>query len=288
MKDWNELKQQYEQIPVPAEARERIKMGIAQAEQEQKTEKKSAPSLIWIKRTGATAAASLVLITALANISPQTAQAMENIPVIGAIAQIVTFRTYEHHTENTEALIEVPQIQGNAESPSANAEIQAYADQLIATYEQELQASQEAGSYALHSVYDVVFENSRYLCIRIRTTMTIASRTEFVKIFTINKNSGETVSLKALLGNDSAKLEAISENIKDQMRQQMAQDDSLIYFLDSDHPQEDFQELTGEESYYFNSQGQLVIAFDEYQVAPGYMGAVEFTIPEQISGDLSS
>ena len=118
--------------------------------------------------------------------------------------------------------------------------------------------------------------------------MTIASGTEFVKIFTINKNSGETVSLKALLGNDSAKLEAISENIKDQMRQQMAQDDSLIYFLDSDHPQEDFQELTGEESYYFNSQGQLVIAFDEYQVAPGYMGAVEFTIPEQISGDLSS
>ena len=45
-----------------------------------------------------------------------------------------------------------------------------------------------------------------------------------------------------------------------------------------------FKGLTGDESYYFNDKGELVIAFAEYDVAPGYMGAVEFTIPASVTG----
>ena len=32
------------------------------------------------------------------------------------------------------------------------------------------------------------------------------------------------------------------------------------------------------------TKGELVIAFAEYDVAPGYMGAVEFTIPASVTG----
>ncbi|OJT72202.1 anti-sigma factor, partial [Clostridioides difficile] len=32
----------------------------------------------------------------------------------------------------------------------------------------------------------------------------------------------------------------------------------------------------------FNKNGNLVISFDEYEVAPGYMGAVEFVIPNKV------
>ena len=42
--------------------------------------------------------------------------------------------------------------------------------------------------------------------------------------------------------------------------------------------------LPVDESFYFNEEGLLVIAFDEYEVAPGYMGAVEFTIPSSVAG----
>ena len=31
-------------------------------------------------------------------------------------------------------------------------------------------------------------------------------------------------------------------------------------------------QITGDESFYFNENGELVIVFDEYTVAPGYMG----------------
>ena len=71
------------------------------------------------------------------------------------------------------------------------------------------------------------------------------------------------------------------------MREQMAADENVIYYLDSDMPEQDFKGLTGEESFYFSQNGELVVAFDEYQVAPGYMGAVEFTIPTEVTGNLA-
>ena len=64
----------------------------------------------------------------------------------------------------------------------------------------------------------------------------------------------------------------------------VSSDDSVSYFYNSDMPEDDFKELTGDESFYFNEEGLLVIAFDEYEVAPGYMGAVEFTIPSSVAG----
>ena len=51
-------------------------------------------------------------------------------------------------------------------------------------------------------------------------------------------------------------------------------------------PETDFKGLTGSESFYFDESGQLVIAFNEYDVAPGYMGAVDFTIPKTVTGKL--
>lgn len=239
-----------------------------------------------MKRTGMTAAAAVLAITVLTNVNPTIAQAMERIPVIGSISKVVTFRTYEDKTNNFEAKIDVPKIEGeNSTELEANKSIQEYADQLIAMYEADLKASEGQGNYALESVYDVVSDNNKYLSLRIRTTLIMASGTEYVKVFTIDKETGNIVTLKEMLAGRENALEKIGENIKEQMRAQMKADENVSYFLDSEMPELDFKGLTGEESYYFNKDGEMVITFDEYQVAPGYMGAVEFTIPKSVTGE---
>ena len=129
----------------------------------------------------------------------------------------------------------------------------------------------------------MVADTDRYLSIRINTTITMASGAQYVKIFTIDRKTGEILSLLDVLGNDSGRLDAVSNNIKEQMRAQMAADSQISYFLDSDMPDFDFKGLTGQENFYFNSNGELVIVFDEYEVAPGYMGAVEFVIPKSVT-----
>ena len=123
------------------------------------------------------------------------------------------------------------------------------------------------GHYGLDSQYEVVTDNSKYLSIRIDTTLTMASGTQFVKVFTIDKVTGSIISLKDLFHDRPEMLEAVSDNIKSQMAQQMAKDDSVVYFYQSDMPDEDFKGLTGDESYYFNENGELVITFNEYDVA---------------------
>ena len=213
---------------------------------------------------------------------------MEQIPVIGSIARVVTFRTFEDSRGNFEADIQVPQVtledSGTTQVP-ANKSIEEYADELIAMYEKELSEDNGEGHYGLDSRYQVVTDNSNYLSIRIDTTLTMASGTQFVKIFTIDKSTGNVITLSELLSGKPGLLEAISDNIKQQMIDQMAKDEAIIYFYNSDIPDDDFKGLTGDESYYFNQNGELVIAFDEYTVAPGYMGAVEFTIPATVTGE---
>ena len=255
------LKQEYNNIPVPEAAKARIMSGI----QKGKTmNKKHNPFFRILRTTGTTAAAAVVALAIVTNVSPTIANAMTNLPVIGAIAKVVTLRTYEDKTNHFEAKVNIPEIDSAPEA--VNRSIEDYANELIAQYEKDLRASQGEGNYSLTSTYKVVTDTDRYLCLRIDTTLVMASGTEYTKVFTIDKTTGD--------------------NIKEQMKQQMAADSSVTYFIDSDMPEWDFKELKGDESFYFNEKGELVITFDETEVAPAYMGAVEFTIPQSVTGDL--
>lgn len=269
-------KEEYDQIPVPQEARDRIEAGIMRA----RLEKKRSDCMKNMKRTGVTAAALVLTFGIAVNASPVVAQAMDGIPVIGSIARVVTIRNYNESTDNgMMADISVPQIDGNV---AANAEMDAYAKELIARYEKEVvaQLGQEEGHYALESSYEVVSDNDKYVSIRINTVETMASGAEFVKIFTVDKATGQTVSLKDYL-NSPEKLEAVSQNIKDQMAAQMAEDEGKVYFTEGEVG--GFTGLTGDENFYLNEAGELVIVFGEYEVAPGYMGTVSFTIPADVT-----
>lgn len=269
-------KEEYDQIPVPQEARDKIEAGIMRA----RLEKKRSDRMKNMKRTGVTAAALVLTFGIAVNASPVVAQAMDGIPVIGSIARVVTIRNYNESTDNgMMADISVPQIDGNV---AANAEMDAYAKELIARYEKEVvaQLGQEEGRYALESSYEVVSDNDKYVSIRINTVETMASGAEFVKIFTVDKATGQTVSLKDYL-NSPEKLEAVSQNIKDQMAAQMAEDEGKVYFTEGEVG--GFTGLTGDENFYLNEAGELVIVFGEYEVAPGYMGTVSFTIPKDVT-----
>lgn len=285
----NPLRDEYDSIPVPEEAKKRLLLGIQQAEAENsKKEHKRKPKKVvsFFSKAVLLAAAFLAVFTLAVNVSPVTARAMSTLPVIGKLARVMTFRTFEDAEGGFTGKVAVPGIApGDGAPAAANQEIEAYANSLISMYESDLRAANGEGNYSLQSDWDVVYEDDTYVCIRIQTTLVMASGTQYVKVFTVNKATGETVSLKELLGSEE-KLKAVSDNIKEQMRAEMKADENKIYFIDSDTPAYDFKGLTGDESYYFSKDGELIISFDEYTVAPGYMGAVSFTIPKSVTGDL--
>ena len=102
--------------------------------------------------------AALVILT---NINPTIANAMENVPILGPISKIVTFRTYEDQTNHFEAKVDVPEIE--SAPAEVNQSIEEYANALIAQYESDLRSSQGEGNYSLTSSYQVVTDTPNYL-----------------------------------------------------------------------------------------------------------------------------
>lgn len=280
-----DMKQEYDTYPVPREALERVKAGIAQAEREENSMKNKVYR--FVKTTGIGAVAAMAAITLLANSGENVANAMEKIPVIGAIANVVTFREYHDSNNGFEANIEVPKITDeNTENQTTldvvNKSIEEYAQELIEMYEKDLQASEGEGHYKLDSSYEVLRDDEKYLSIRINSVLVMAGGNEFVKIFNVDKETGAVLTLKDLYGATENYQTVISDNIREQMKTRMAEDEMLTYFIYSEDEPFGFKEVTEENNYYLNENDELVIVFDEYDVAPGFMGVVEFTIPQDV------
>ena len=295
-----DLQREYEQIEVPKETKDRIARGIERAKKEETSGgKRHRAQLRLLKGTGIAVAACLGVIVLLANSSQPTALAMGKLPVIGTIARVVTFRTYEDQTNHFSAHVEVPKVEqeqltGEEESEetagvkdesavaegldATNKTIEEYGNELIAGYEKDLAQSQGEGNYSLQSDYKVVSETEDYLAIEVDTLLVMAGGSEYRKTFNIDKRTGQILTLGDFFQEGSDYITVISDKIKAQMKQQMEEDEGVIYWLDSDVPEWDFKQISEDTSFYFTENGDLVIQFDEYEVAPGSMGAVSFTI----------
>ena len=67
------------------------------------------------------------------------------------------------------------------------------------------------------------------------------------------------------------------------MRDQMAADENIIYWVDDpDMGDENFRQIAENQDFYVNTDGHVVICFNEYEVAPGYMGCVEFVLADTV------
>ena len=89
------------------------------------------------------------------------------------------------------------------------------------------------------------------------------------------------MELKDLFQEGSDYVTVISDIIKEQMKQQMAEDENVYYWLEDEIDEWNFKQIKEDQNFYINDKENLVISFDEYEVAPGYMGAVSFEIPRE-------
>lgn len=89
------LKQEYDAIPVPPELEERVRAAIRQARPAGEKPPRVLRLDRFLRRTGLSAAAAMLAVVLLANSGPGIAHAMEQVPVLGAITRVFTFRTYE-------------------------------------------------------------------------------------------------------------------------------------------------------------------------------------------------
>ncbi len=185
--------------------------------------------------------------------------------------------------ETGEALREEGKLEGSIQT--INESIEEMTDRLIARFEEQVEQGEGHGS--IYADHEVVTDTDTWFTLRIDVTEIAASGFQYQYYYHIDKTTGEIASLKNLFKEGADYITPISENIKEQMRDEMRADESKMYWIDSeDEIIEDFEAIKEDQNFYLNEEGQIVICFDEYEVAPGYMGLVEFAVDEEAVADI--
>ena len=247
-------------------------------------------------RAALTAAAFVGAFLLLPNTSPVIAHAMEQIPVLGKLIEVVTFRDYEYESDRNHADIEVPEIKVELGLPEdqtleklerttdeINREIKKITDSLIEEFETYLE---EEGHQDILVKSEILTATADYFTLKLLCYQGAGSGYQWNYYYTIDLNTGKRLQLKDVFAEGADYITPISEAIKEQMQAQMDADENVYYWLDDEIEEWNFKSVTDETSFYINENGNVVIGFNEGDVAPMYMGAVEFEIPGDVLNDI--
>lgn len=288
------MKKRYDQIIIPEELNVRIQSEIQKSRKRQaeKGAVCSYRSKKVIRGMGAAAAAVCLLFTAALNTSPAFAKEAGELPVIGGLARILTFRSYETEKDNIAVSVEIPSIEMIAEDTGITADeinqeildrCSQYVDEALLRAEEYRTAFLETGGtpeeWAEHNIkitvgYEIKQQGGEYLSFVVRGTENWTTAYSESRYYNLDLKTGETVTLEDMLGSDYVAF--VNESIREQIGER--QKAGEVFFTEEEGG---FAGITEDAKFYINEKNRPVIVFEKYEIAPGASGEVEFEIRKE-------
>ncbi|MER2105997.1 MAG: DUF3298 domain-containing protein [Solibacillus sp.] len=274
------LHEHYKDVPIPRE----LELMIEQNLQRPHKKKRKLPIIL------STVAAAAVLFTAGINTSPAMAKNLADVPVLGQVVEVLTFTEYEMIEDEYTADIQVPQISGSsADIKALNAK---YAEEGKALYEQFKAdiVDMEAGNMSVNSGFVVETDTDELLSFGRYVEVIVVSASTLMQYTTIDKQAEMVITLPSLFKDDRY-VDIINRYVEEEMRRKMIETEgSDMYFVGGTEWHDEsfgvFTSIAHDQNFYITEAGKLVIAFDKYEVAPGFMGLVTFEIPTELLQDV--
>lgn len=278
-------KTEYHNIQVPKEVREKMEEAIKRA-QESKKKAKKRRTIRYLQSV----AAVIAIVLILPNTSQTVAAAMQQIPLLGDFFKVVTVREYQVEEDRYQADVKVPEVvpestdtipeetkeEAQKSAEVINFDIQKITDELIEEFKSTMEEFED-GYGDIYIDSKVLVDNEKWFSLDLVLYQGAGSGYERHRHYTIDKTTGKRATLSDFY--EENYIETISEEVKTQMRQRMAEDENVVYWVDNkDIPEWNFKSIAEDQDFYVNSDGKVVICFNEYEVAPGYMGCVEFVM----------
>lgn len=242
-----------------------------------------------------TAAGFVLFILIGVNVSETFATSFSKIPIIGKIVSVVSI--YGKKIDNDKVVnTEVPKISSEDENvkdtaDKLNKQIQDIVDNYTKEAEQHIAEYKEAfiatggteeefqqKNIVVDVSYDVKSESKDHLSLVLSANENWVNAYNVSYFYNINLNTGENITLKDLLGDDYINI--VNESIKNQIKERMAKDENVMFFGYGNDSSNigGFETITDETNFYISENGNPVIVFAKYEIAPGAMGQIEFEI----------
>ena len=204
--------------------------------------------------------------------------------VIGNIIKVVNFNNYRIDKDGMDVSISLPEVSSDSKDLEykLNKEFEKEGKEAYKKYEAEVAELEKEGKTTHKSAEmwtESIAENDKTLSVAIYNTETEASAATSRKIYNIDKKDKTILTLEGMFGNNDY-VDVLSKNILSQMKERTKKDSNDVYFVDNTF------KIKKDQPFYINDKGELVICFDEYEVAPGSAGLVEFVIPSNVVSKL--
>lgn len=181
---------------------------------------------------------------------------------------------------------EKPPVDMSAGMEDLNNQIDKYIDEIKKKFLWYVSRKYD-GYVGVDTDYKILRDDKSLLVVQFFSTINAGGSGQYSRSFTLDKSSGRILELKDLFLEKSDYRGVISKDILRQMKEQMQKGEGN-YFIPGGIWSEDecFKKIAEDQNFYINNQNQLVIMFDEYEVAPGFMGMPEFVIDTRILGTI--
>lgn len=288
------LKEEYMEAEMTGAQLDRLKDVMRRAKHDNRRKRR----IRYIRNILAATASFTVLFIAIPNVNSSVAEAMSGIPVLGRLINIVTFRDYHYNDGSHSADVHVPELAASTDSfgeesveneikdsaAEINTEIQRITDDVINEFTEHMQKKLGYKEVTVDSKVIVTADN--YFTLKLTCYQAQASGYQSDYYYTINLFDGRRMHLKDFFTENADYVTPISDEIKKQMQEQMAKDDGVKYWLNDEYEDINFKSISEDASFYINLHNNVVICFNQGDVAPMYMGCLEFEIPGEVLIDI--
>ncbi len=284
--NFQKIKEEYESIHAPKNLKKRIDTIM------KKQPNNNSILRIAAKTAACVAAAAVVGIGAL-NLNPAFAASVSEIPGFGGLVRVLTFGKYEIKDGGFDALVETPKIEGLLDKElenELNTKFQENASAVIAAFEADMKEIKEAFPgeevhMGMQSSYMVKTDNEDILAIDVYILNVVGSSSTKHTYYNINKKTGKLITLPEMFKENADYVGVLSTYIADQM-QKINKESGAVVYWEADEFAESFTQISPDQKFYINDEGNIVICFDKYEVGPGSSGSPEFVIPNDIVADI--
>lgn len=311
-------KRTYEQIEIPKELEETVNRAVHSVDKRKSAARYRRRRMAhMVRNIGVAAAAVLLCMTVGVNTNEVLAKELGQLPVIGSLVRVLTITSYHEEDGSHDITVNVPEIEVEKPEDTAaaeedggtggmsdadieeavNAQIQEIVDAHVAQAKEKFAEYKDAffatggteeewgdRTMDINVDYEVKYQEGSVLSLVLTTSEAWVAAQELRYYYNIDVAQNRELTLKDLLGEDYVNI--ANESIRRQMNERAAADENLVYWgvTENESSIDGFVTVDENTDFYINADGNPVVCFGEYEVAPGFMGIQEFEIEKSGTG----
>lgn len=262
MTNLDELKKQYEAIPIPDELQTTVLETLRPRRKK------------WGRYLGLSAVAAASIFIGSFTMSPSLADSLAKVPLVSNIVSVFAVTDIQREDEHVEVAMNRAVIEDFAHKDFESVLNKKYKEENTSFFAEMTPTIEEDGNFSLQRDVSVITDSPTVIAIQRMTTITQASAAQSVAIDNIDPANEWVITLPSLF-KDESYVDVISNYIAGQIAQA---NDNAMFFDDINA----FEKIDPYQTFAITDDGKLVIYFDEYEIAAGAAGIVKFIIPTEV------